>query len=200
MKASPQLVLASGSARRRELLYQIGLEPDKIVATDIDETPLANEKPADLVHRLAVNKMVAAGLDTADSFILAADTAVAVGRRVLSKPAGEMEARVFLKLMSGRRHRVYTAVAAHAPDGRQRVRIVNSVVAIKRLSEEEISWYLASGEWCGKAGGYAIQGYAGRFVRFLRGSYSNVVGLPLFETVNLLENLGYPVRGGRLDD
>lgn len=200
MTTSPQLILASGSTRRRALLSQIGLEPDKITVTDVDETPLFNEKPDELVRRLAVEKLVAASLDAADSFILAADTVVAVGRRILSKPTDEIEARSYLQLVSGRRHRVHTAVAAYAPDGHQRVRIVKSVVAFKRLSEEEINWYLASGEWCGKAGGYAIQGCAGRFVRFLRGSYSNVVGLPLFETVNLLEGLGYPVRGGRLDD
>jgi len=200
MKALPQLVLASGSARRRELLSQIGLEPDRIIITDTDETPFFNENPVELARRLALNKMLAASLDAANSFILAADTVVTVGRRILSKPVDEIEARSYLQLISGRRHRVHTAVAAYAPDGHQQVRIVNSVVAFKRLSEEEINWYLASGEWCGKAGGYGIQGYAGRFVRFLRGSHSNVVGLPLFETVNLLEGLGYPVRGIRLDD
>jgi len=200
MKASPQLILASGSARRLELLRQIGFEPHKIITTDIDETPLNNEKPAELARRLALHKLLTVRLDGTDSFILAADTVVAVGRRVLSKPVDEIEARSFLQLMSGRRHRVYTAVAALAPIGKQRVRLVNSVVAFKRLSESEINWYLASGEWSGKAGGYAIQGRAGRFVRFLRGSYSNVVGLPLFETANLLEGLGYPVRGGRFDD
>ena len=200
MKASPQLILASGSVRRLELLRQIGLEPHKIITTNIDETPLNNEKPAELACRLVLQKLLTVRLDGADSFILAADTVVAVGRRVLSKPVDEIEARSFLQLMSGRRHRVYTAVAALAPIGNKRVRLVNSVVAFKRLSEAEINWYLASGEWSGKAGGYAIQGRAGQFVRFLRGSYSNVVGLPLFETANLLEGLGYPVRGGRLYD
>ena len=120
MTASPQLILASGSARRRALLSQIGLEPDKIIVTDIDETPLYNEKPDELVRRLAVDKLLAARLDAADSFILAADTVVAVGRRILSKPVDEIEARSFLQLMSGRRHRVYTAVAALAPIGNQR--------------------------------------------------------------------------------
>ena len=194
MNAPPRLILASGSTRRRELLKQIGLEPDEIAATDIDETPLNSEKPAALARRLAVRKLAAVRSDAPDSYVLAADTVVGVGRRILSKPADELDARRFLQLMSGRRHRVYTAVAALAPAGYERVRVVNSVVAFKRLSEAEITWYLASGEWCGKAGGYAIQGRAGRFVRFLSGSYSNVVGLPLFETANLLEGLGYPVR------
>jgi len=194
MNALPRLILASGSPRRRELLKQIGLAPDEIATTDIDESPLNDEKPAALARRLAVRKLAAVRSEAPDSYVLAADTVVGVGRRILSKPADELEARRFLQLMSGRRHRVYTAVAALAPAGHERVRVVNSVVSFKRLSEAEINWYLASGEWCGKAGGYAIQGRAGRFVRFLSGSYSNVVGLPLFETANLLEGLGYPVR------
>ena len=194
MNSPPRLVLASASTRRRELLKQIGLAPDEIAAANIDETPLNDENPAAFARRLAVSKLAAVRSDAPDSYVLAADTVVGVGRRILSKPADALEAHCFLQLMSGRRHRVYTALAALAPTGNERVRVVNSVVAFKRLSEAEITWYLASGEWCGKAGGYAIQGRAGRFVRFLSGSYSNVVGLPLFETANLLEGLGYPVR------
>ncbi len=194
MAAPLRLVLASASPRRRELLAQIGLVPDAIVAADIDESPKAKETPRDLVRRLATGKLSCVSAQHTDALVLAADTVVGVGRRILPKPADENEAQACLALLSGRRHHVYTAVAAAAPDGRQRIRIVDSVVAFKRLSGSEIAWYLNSGEWQGKAGGYAIQGRAGRFVRFLRGSYSNVVGLPLFETANMLEGLGFPVH------
>ena len=192
---APRLVLASGSPRRRDLLAQIGLVPDITTAADIDETPLKDERPAPLAGRLAAGKLARVRADYPGDFILAADTVVAVGRRILPKPSDEAEARDCLKLLSGRRHHVFTAIAGTAPDGPERIRLVDSVVSFKRLAPDEIAWYLASGEWRGKAGGYGIQGRAGRFVRFLRGSYSNVVGLPLFETANLLEGLGYQIRG-----
>jgi septum formation protein len=204
MSMAATFVLASASPRRRELLLQIGLRPDAIVAADIDETPLKNEAPPALAQRLAGAKLAAVRAGAPDNhfggYILAADTVVGVGRRILPKPEDRAAARRCLELLSGRRHHVFTAVAAVAPDGTQRARLVDSVVTFKRLGTDEITWYLDSDEWRGKAGGYGIQGRAGRFVRFLRGSYSNVVGLPLFETANLLEGLGYPVKGDLSDD
>ncbi len=195
MTASPRLVLASASPRRRALLHQIGLPPDVVVAADIDEAPLPRETPPELARRLALEKLAHVRDGLPGDFILAADTVVGVGRRILPKAENHQDAAHCLKLLSGRRHHVFTALAAAAPDGTQRVRLVDSVVAFKGLTASEINWYLDSDEWRGKAGGYAIQGRAGRFVRFLRGSYTNVVGLPLFETANLLEGLGYRVRG-----
>ncbi|MDP6875147.1 MAG: Maf family protein, partial [Alphaproteobacteria bacterium] len=168
MNAPPRLVLASASPRRRELLAQIGLRPDEVIAADVDETHLKDEKPPELARRLALSKMAAVRQGVGGSFILSADTVVAVGRRILPKPDDEGAARRCLDLLSGRRHHVFTAVAAAAPDGSERLRLVDSVVTFKRLTAEEIAWYLDSGEWRGKAGGYAIQGKAGRFVRFLR--------------------------------
>ena len=195
MSAPPRFILASASPCRRDLLYQIGLVPDEIIAADIDENPLTGERPAALARRLAMEKLARVRGDHGTDFVLAADTVVGLGRRILPKPSTREEARSCLQLLSGRRHHVFTAMAAGAPDGPERVRLVDSVVAFKRLSGDEVAWYLDSEEWRGKAGGYGIQGLAGRFVRFLRGSYSNVVGLPLFETANLLEGLGYGVMG-----
>ncbi len=195
MSAPPRFILASASPRRRDLLCQIGLVPDEIIAADINENPLTGERPAALARRLAMEKLARVRGDHGTDFVLAADTVVGLGRRILPKPSTREEARSCLQLLSGRRHHVFTAISAGAPDGPERVRLVDSVVAFKRLSGDEVAWYLDSGEWRGKAGGYGIQGLAGRFVRFLRGSYSNVVGLPLFETANLLEGLGYSVMG-----
>jgi septum formation protein len=183
-----KLVLASASPRRADLLRQIGLGPDEILSPDIDETPLADETPRRLAVRLAHAKLAAA---VSDGFVLSADTVVAVGRRVLPKAETEVEARACLALLSGRAHRVLTAVAVRAPDGRLASRLSESRVHFKRLSGPEIEAYLAAGEWRGKAGGYAIQGRAGAFVMALQGSYSGVVGLPLYETASLLEGLGY---------
>jgi septum formation protein len=196
MNSPANLVLASASPRRLQLLRQIGLQPFSVIAAELDEAPLRNETPPQLARRLALSKLAQGREKAPGQFVLAADTVVAVGRRILPKPGDRREAGRCLGLLSGRRHHVITAVAATAPDGPERVRLVDSVVAFKRLTPAEIDWYLDSDEWCGKAGGYAIQGRAGRFVRFLRGSYSNVVGLPLFETANLLEGLGYPVQSG----
>jgi septum formation protein len=189
-----RLVLASASPRREALLRQAGIPPDQVVAAEIDERAAKAELPADLVRRLAERKAEAVFAGHGDAFVLAADTVVAVGRRILGKPADDAAARDCLQSLSGRRHRVLTAVAVSAPDRRRARRLVVSTVAFKRLDQAEMDWYLATEEWRGKAGGYAIQGRASRFVRWLSGSYSNVVGLPIYETVALLDGLGYPVR------
>jgi len=187
---TPTLVLASASPRRLALLAQIGIAPDRVAAPDIDETPLRDEAPRDHVRRLARAKADA----VADpGYVLAADTVVAAGQRILPKAETEAEARRCLALLSGRRHRVLTAVVLRAPDGRHGLRLVQSVVGFARLTERQVAAYLASDEWRGKAGGYAIQGRAAVFVRFLSGSYSNVVGLPLFETAQLLRGFGWPL-------
>ena len=188
---APALVLASASPRRRDLLAQIGLIPDAVRAAEIDETPLKNELPRDLAQRLAKAKALAVAAAAGGDFVLAADTVVARGRRILPKTETEAEARACLTLLSGAAHRVYTAVVAVAPGGRSAARLVETRVRFKRLSPQDIAGYLASGEWRGKAGGYAVQGLAGRFVIALHGSYSAVVGLPLYETASLLEGLGY---------
>jgi septum formation protein len=187
----PILVLASTSPRRLELLRQIAIAPDAIDPAEIDETPLKAELPARHAARLARAKAEAVRARHPDAFILAADTVVACGRRILGKPEDEAAARGFLKLLSGRRHRVYGGVAAIGPDGRVATRLVISQVGFKRLTEAEIAAYLATGEWRGKAGGYAIQGRAAELVSWMSGSYSNVVGLPLHETAQLLNGLGY---------
>lgn len=188
---TPRLVLASASPRRLDLLAQIDLKPDAVVAAEIDETPTPNETPRLLALRLAVAKAAKVAADQPDAFVLAADTVVAVGRRVLPKVETEAQGRACLELLSGRAHKVLTAVALQAPDGRAASRLVESRLHFKRLTAAEITAYLASGEGIGKAGGYAIQGRAGGFVMALQGSYSAVVGLPLYETLNLLTGLGY---------
>jgi septum formation protein len=187
----PELVLASASPRRLALLRQIGIVPDRVIATDIDETPLRDEQPRALALRLARAKAAAA--DMPGAFVLAADTVVAVGRRILPKAETEAEARACLALLSGRRHRVLTAVVLHAPDGRRAERLCESIVTFARLTPAQVAAYVASGEWQGKAGGYAVQGRAAAHIRFLAGSHSGVVGLPLFETAQLLRGLGYPL-------
>lgn len=180
------LVLASASPRRLELLAQLGLRPDEIVAPDVDETPGARELPRAYACRIARAKALAVSESHPDRLILAADTVVAAGRRILPKAETPAQARACLSLLSGRRHRVLTAVAVLPPGSAMRERLVESVVIFSRLSKAEIDAYVASGEWQGKAGGYAIQGQAARFVRYLGGSYSGVVGLPLHETALLL--------------
>ena len=186
--SSPRFVLASASPRRRDLLAQIGFTPDAILPTDIDETPHAKELPRAYALRLAEEK--AAASEQRDAVVLAADTVVAAGRRILPKAETEADARVCLALLSGRGHRVYTAIATRTPDNEMRTRLSEARVTFKRLSDEEVEAYIASGEWRGKAGGYAIQGRAGRFVTQIVGSYSAIVGLPLYETANLLEAAG----------
>ncbi len=182
-------MLASASPRRIALLAQIGLTPDAVVPADIDETPLPAELPRDAVRRLSRAK--AAAVAAAGCFVLAADTVVACGRRILPKAESEADARSCLRLLSGRRHDVLTGVVVVAPDGRRAERICESVVGFARLTERQLDAYVASGEWRGKAGGYAIQGLAAAHVKFLSGSFSGVVGLPLFETAQLLRGLGW---------
>ena len=189
MRASPipPLVLASASPRRLDLLRQVGLEPAEIDPADIDETPAARELPRAYALRMATSKLAAVTPRHPGAVIVAADSVVVCSRRILPKAETEAEARTCLGRLSGRRHRVLGAVAVGLPDGTVRTRLVETVVRFKRLEAAEIEDYLQSGEWRGKAGGYAIQGRAARFVDFISGSYSNVVGLPLFETVKLLK-------------
>ena len=189
--ALPPLVLASASPRRLDLLAQIGVAPARVAPADIDETPLRGELPRPYARRIAAAKAAAAA--DPDACVLAADTVVAAGRRILPKAETEAQARDCLALLSGRRHRVMTAVVLRAPDGRRAERVCESVVAFSRLSAQQIDAYVACGEWRGKAGGYAIQGAAASFVRFLSGGYSNVVGLPLFETAQLLRGFGWKI-------
>lgn len=189
--AAARLILASTSPRRLDLLKQVGIVPDQVAPADIDETPLKSEMPTAYVARLAAEKAAAVSAQHAGCFILAADTTVAVGRRILGKAADEKELRAFLGLMSGRRHRVITGVSIIAPNGKQRTFTVSSVVRFKRLSEADIREYIASNEWQGKAGGYGAQGLAAKYIPFISGSFSNIVGLPIHETAQTLESLGY---------
>src|SRR5437773_4978244 len=205
MIGRPKLVLASGSPRRVTLINQAGIEPDSLRPADIDETPRKGELPRACANRLARAKAEAAlasvrlDEELRGAYILAADTVVAVGRRILPKAELLDEAAQCLQLLSGRNHRVHTAICLVTPKETFRQRYVETRVRFKRLSEEDIEAYLASGEWRGKAGGYAAQGIAGGFVVKLVGSYSNVIGLPLYETTTLLAGEGYPIRIGWLN-
>jgi septum formation protein len=202
MSAPQKLVLASASPRRIALLQQAGIEPDRIMPAEVDETPLRSEHPRSLAKRLARAKAEAARAYLADeggadgSFILAADTVVAVGRRILPKTELAEEAANCLGLLSGRSHRVFTGVCLVTPGEKVRQRVSETRLRFKRLPRETIDAYLASGEWRGKAGGYAIQGLAGAFVVKLVGSYTGVVGLPLYETTALLAGEGYKPHAG----
>jgi len=187
----PRLVLASASPRRLELLRRIGVEPNEVRPADIDESEIPGETPRQLAERLARSK--ASSVPSENAIVLGSDTVVAVGRRILPKTEDEKSARACLELLSGRGHRVWTGVALLAPDGRMSSRLVETRVSFKRLSSDEIDAYIASGEWQGKAGGYGIQGMAEAFVMRLAGSYSGVMGLPLYETANMLRGFGYPV-------
>jgi nucleoside triphosphate pyrophosphatase len=204
MIGRPKFVLASGSPRRLGLINQAGIEPDALRPADIDETPIKGELPRACANRLARAKADAAVAslrvddELQDAYILAADTVVAVGRRILPKAELLDEAAQCLRLLSGRNHRVYTAICLVTPKEAVRQRLVETRVRFKRLSEQDIEAYLASGEWRGKAGGYAVQGLAGTFVVKLVGSYTNVVGLPLYETLTLLSGEGYPIHFGWL--
>lgn len=184
-------ILASASPRRLDLLAQIALSPDLVDPADIDETPLPAEPPMAHARRLAAAKVRIVAARHPGAFVLGADTVVACGRRILPKALDRDTARKCLALLSGRRHRVHGAVALMTPAGKLAERDAVTIVAFKRLTPREIADYLDSGEWHDKAGGYAIQGLAARFVRQLGGSYSNVVGLPLFETAGLLLGQGY---------
>ena len=186
-----RLVLASASPRRRELIARLGIEPMQVVGADIDETPRKGELPRDYAVRMAREKAEAAA--DPEAFVLAGDTVVAAGRRILPKAEDEATARTCLELLSGRRHRVLSAIALRAPNGTIRERLSETQVRFKRLSREEIDAYLAGGEWHGKAGGYAIQGSAEGLIAWIAGSHSGVVGLPLFETRAVLKAAGFAV-------
>jgi septum formation protein len=188
-----RLVLASASPRRLELLARIGVVPDAVVPADIDESVPPGEFPRQHALRLAREKAAAVAANEGDALVLAADTVVAVGRRILPKVEDEATLRSCMKLLSGRRHRVMTGVALAVPGGGIRDRLGETMIAMKRLSDEEIDYYAGHGEWRGKAGGYALQGYGEVYVRHIAGSYSNVVGLPLAETRLLLKGAGYPI-------
>ncbi len=196
----PKLILASASPRRLALLQQVGLDPDALLPVDLDETPKKGELPRLLATRLAGEKaeaalkVAASRPELAGAYLVAADTVVSVGRRILPKCEVINEAAQCLRLLSGRAHRVYSGVVVVTPKGAMRRRIVETRVRFKRLSTDEIEAYLASGEWRGKAGGYAIQGLAGGFVQKIIGSYTSVVGLPLYETLSLLAGEGYPAH------
>jgi len=198
-----KLVLASGSPRRIELLQQAGIEPDRVLPADVDETPVKNEIPRSLAKRLSREKaeralqiLVEEKVESG-AFVLAADTVVAVGRRILPKAMISDEAVDCLQLLSGRSHRVYTGVCLITPAGKIRQKLVETRLRFKRLSRREVDHYIASGEWRGKAGGYAIQGLAGSWVVKLVGSYTNVVGLPLYETTGLLSADGFNIHRGQ---
>ncbi|QKV17193.1 Maf-like protein [Oricola thermophila] len=200
MSALQKLVLASGSPRRVELLAQAGIEPDRLMPANIDETPHKSEHPRSLARRLSREKAEKSWADlreqgdTDDTYVLAADTVVAVGRQIMPKAELLDEASQCLRMLSGRNHKVFSGVCLITPKGKVRQKICETRVRFKRITTEEMESYLASGEWRGKAGGYAIQGLAGTFVVRLVGSYSNVVGLPLYETVSLLTGEGFKVH------
>jgi septum formation protein len=190
-KYLPDLVLASASPRRVDLLDQIGVVPDRIIPANIDETPLRGETPRQLVARLSASKAIFVSKKNVGAFVLGADTVVACGRRILPKAETPEQAHIFLELLSGRRHRVISGLAIVSPEGVVYKRIVETHVTFKRLSLKDLDLYLASGEWRDKAGAYAIQGLAAKFIRAINGSYSNVVGLPLFEVSQLFEGIGF---------
>ncbi|WP_164115368.1 Maf family nucleotide pyrophosphatase [Sphingorhabdus sp. Alg239-R122] len=189
--AAPQLVLASASPRRLDLLARIGITPDAVAPADIDETPHTGEKPLDYARRMSAEKAAAVVSAHNGSFVLAGDTVVAVGRRILPKAESEAEARQCLSLISGRRHRVLSAVTLVRPDGSSQHKLSETCVIFKRLEGREIDAYIGTGEWQGKAGGYAIQGAAEALIRRISGSYSGVMGLPLYEVRTLLISGGY---------
>lgn len=186
-----RLILASASPRRLDLLKQIGITPDEVIPADIDETPLKDERPGSFVKRLAGQKAQIIADKHPGAYVLGADTAVARGRRILPKTENRAEAQACLKLLSGRRHHVYGGIALITPEGQLRQRLVDTVVQFKRLTSREIDLYLKTGQWNGVAGGYAIQGYAASFVKFIRGSYSNIVGLSLYDIMRILEGTDF---------
>ncbi len=192
-EALPPLVLASKSPRRKMLLEQIGLVPFDIVEANVNETIESDERPRDAAVRLALSKAKTISKDRTEAFVLGADTIVAKGQTVFHKPANCKDAYRCLKHLSGRKHQVYTGIAVCRPDGRSFTKLAISIVTFKRLSSEELSSYIATEEWRGMAGGYAIQGKAATLIKHISGSYSNIIGLPLHETMQLLSGIGFPI-------
>ena len=186
-----KLILASASPRRLDLLSQIGITPDHVIPADIDESLRKNELPRAFALRLAQEKARKIASEHKGAVVLAADTVVAAGQRVLDKPVDAADAERILKILSGRRHKVFGGICAIGTDGRARTKLVETIVSFRRLSDADIAEYISGGEWDGKAGAYAIQGLASTYVKFLSGSYSNVIGLSLYDTVNLLNASGY---------
>lgn len=186
-----QFILASSSPRRQELLASIGLIPHKIISPDVDETPLKGEDIREYVKRIAQLKARTVHAQMPEAYVLGADTIVEMGRKIILKPQDAEDARRILEKLSGRRHRVYTGICAFSPKGQEVCRIVMTRVSFKRFSAEDIDDYIASGEWDGKAGAYGIQGKAAKFIKFISGSYTNIVGLPLYETDCLLKGIGF---------
>ena len=189
-----ELILASASPRRIDLLKQIGVDPAQIIPADIDESELKNEAPRDLALRLAREKARAIAINNNGKFIIAADTVVAVGRRILPKAENETQARKCLKLLSGRRHHVYGGICIITDEGKEITRLCDTIVKFKRLSTNEINSYIESQEWEGKAGGYAIQGQAAAYISFIQGSYSNIVGLSLYDTMQMLRGNDFFIK------
>ncbi len=185
------LVLASSSPRRLELLRQVGIEPDHVDPADIDETPGRDETPRRLVERLAIEKAQAVSVRHPQAYVLAADTIVAVGRRILGKPVDDAEARRMIRMLSGRAHKALTGVAVIAPNGKVASRLVEARISFKRITDQELDRFIAGGDWTDASGAYKIHKLAGAFVTNLQGSFTTVVGLPLYETVGLLEGLGW---------
>ena len=196
---SAPLILASASPRRLELLAQIGITPDQVIPADINEDPFDHEKPYDYVGRMGHGKAEVIAKQHSDSFVIGADTAVICGRRILPKAEDVDTAYACIKKLSGRRHRVYGGLCIYAPTGKFIKKVTQSLVQFKRLSQDEIDAYIASQEWEGKAGGYAIQGLAAAYIKQINGSYTNIVGLPLFETQQILTGLGYERKNSNLD-
>ncbi len=190
-----ELILASASPRRLDLLSQIGVVPSSVVPADIDETPSSREAPRALAQRLAIDKAEAVAVDWPNAFVLAADTVVAMGHRCLGKPRTAEDARRYLEMLSGRRHRVYGGICVVSPTQQRVSVVVTTTVRFRRLAGHDVDAYIDSGEWSGKAGGYAIQGRAASFIPWVNGSYTNVVGLSLPETLNLLRGVGYSEAG-----
>jgi len=190
---SDALILASASPRRQEILADQNIFPGAIIPADIDETPLKGETPRPYVKRMALEKAQVVAKDHPDHFILAADTVVVMGRRILQKPIDAQEVYHFLSMMSGRRHKVLGGIALITPQGKAITRIVESTVKLKPLSEDEKQGYIDSNEWQGKAGGYGIQGIAARYITFISGSYSNIVGLSIYDTLQMLKGNGFPI-------
>jgi len=186
-----ELILASSSPRRLELLASIGVIPDKILSPNVDESCLKGESVREYVKRIALLKARAIHTRFPEAYVLAADTVVEIGRKIVLKAESREDAKRILTQLSGRRHRVYTGVCVLSPQNKEASRVVITRLSFKRLNQEEVEDYLASAEWEGKAGAYGIQGKAGKFVKFISGSYTNVVGLPLYETDCLLKGLGF---------